>query len=174
MELGARSSRLASRSRDRTLYFLHTHSERRLLLAPQLDQRARGGYSLYLKERKSLSVLLVLISSAMISVAGELERATEGSYRDSRAGVGVTFLFSPTQDTHLRYFPRSFSYRYLQSLFVVSQGEFRHPPTFRFLWRLTGPIRDRDSLTRLCTPYARQEFPGKTPQSENPTCEGHG
>jgi len=83
-----------------------------LLLAPQLDQPVRRGYSLYLKERKSLSVLLVLVSSVMMSVAGELERATEGSYRDSRAGVGVTFLFSPTKPTDLRYFPRRFSYRY--------------------------------------------------------------
>ncbi len=45
-----------------------------------------------------LSVLLVFGVSPMIGTGGRrLERVTEGSYRDSRAGVGAAFLFSPTR-----------------------------------------------------------------------------
>ena len=54
-------------------------------------------YSLYLKVGRSLPVLSVLVFFRIIALAGGLERVTEGSYRDSRAGVGAAFLFSPTK-----------------------------------------------------------------------------
>ena len=54
-------------------------------------------YSLYLKVGRSLPVLSALVFFQMIALAGGLERVTEGSYRDSRAGVGAAFLFSPAK-----------------------------------------------------------------------------